>query len=97
MGASSANTFCVRGVVSARPRQASKRPLAGRVFYQSPATWFSDTTLQEQWRTFDFPSRMLRRNPPQDDFFSSGLADVALRLGPVIGIEQIKNELKRVD
>ena len=41
--------------------------LAGRVFYQSPAIWFSDTTLQEQWRTLDFPSGTLRRNLPQQD------------------------------
>ena len=31
---------------------------------QSPTTWFSDTTFQEQWRTLDFLSGTLRRNLP---------------------------------
>lgn len=53
--------------------------LAGRVFYQSPATWFSDAMLQEQWRTFDFPSRMLRRNPPQEDIDAFAAKGAALR------------------
>ena len=41
--------------------------LAGRVLYQSPANYFPDTALQEHWRTFDFPSRMMRRRPTKED------------------------------
>ena len=53
--------------------------LAGRVFYQSPATWFSDTTLQEQWRTLDFLSQTLRRNLPQQDIAAFAAKGVELR------------------
>ena len=43
------------------------RYVSRKSLFQSPANYFSDTALQEHWRTFDFPSRRIRRRPPQDD------------------------------
>ena len=54
--------------------------LAGRVLFQSPANWFSDATLQEHWRTFTFPSRMLRRRPSKEDVDAFTAKCNALRL-----------------
>ena len=41
--------------------------LPSRVMFQQPANYFSDAALQEHWRDLDFPSRRLRRRPPQAD------------------------------
>lgn len=40
---------------------------ASRVMFLQPANYFSDAALQERWRDLDFPSRRLRRRPPQAD------------------------------
>jgi hypothetical protein len=53
--------------------------LSGRVFYQSPAVWFSDTTLQEQWRTLDFPSRPLKKKLQENEENAFAAKKVALQ------------------
>ena len=41
--------------------------LASRVLFQQPANYFSEAALQGHWRALEFPSRKIRRRPPQPD------------------------------
>ena len=53
--------------------------LSGRIFFPQPAIWFSNTTLQDQWRLLDFPSRPLKKKPTSDDLDTFAAAKTELR------------------
>ena len=52
--------------------------LSGRIFFPQPAVWFSNTTLQDQWKLLHFPRRVLKRKPTRTELATFVAAKTAL-------------------